>query len=150
MLPAETETPARGVERQQNVPDAAKLYVKRKNLYLRAAAFGRSHSRNTDLLDCGKARDRFGEIPRSVEGLIEVSLLRNAAADLGIYEIGQKGQAVILYMKELNTSMVLNLSGQMRGRVSVADTGKKHIAVKIAGDQQPLDTLREIFGYLIP
>ena len=108
----------------------------------------RSEEDAADVRD--ELRDRFGEIPRSVEGLIEVSLLRNAAADLGIYEIGQKGQAVILYMKELNTSMVLNLSGQMRGRVSVADTGKKHIAVKIAGDQQPLDTLREIFGYLIP
>ncbi len=106
----------------------------------------RSEEDAADVRD--ELRDRFGEIPRSVEGLMEVSLLRNAAADLGIYEIGQKGQAVILYMKTLDTSMVLNLSSAMRGRVSVADTGKKHIAVKIADREQPLDTLREIFGYL--
>ena len=106
----------------------------------------RSEEDAADVRD--ELRDRFGEIPRSVEGLMEVSLLRNAAADLGIYEIGQKGQAVILYMKTLDTSMVLNLSSAMRGRVSVADTGKKHIAVKITDKEQPLDTLREIFGYL--
>ena len=44
--------------------------------------------------------------------------------------------------------MVLTLSGAMRARVSVADFGKKHIAVKMAENQQPLDTLREIFSYL--
>ena len=79
---------------------------------------------------------------------MDISLLRNAAAAKGIYEIGQKGQAILLYVKELDTSMVLTLSGAMRARVSVADFGKKHIAVKMAENQQPLDTLREIFSYL--
>lgn len=94
-------------------------------------------------------RDRYGAIPRSVEGLIDVSLLRNTAAAKGIYEIGQKGQSVLLYVHEMDTSMVLNLSGALRGRVSVADCGKKHIAVKIGDSQTPLDTLREVFGYLV-
>ena len=73
----------------------------------------------------------------------------NAAAAKGIYEIGQKGQTVILYVHEIDTSMVLNLSSAMRGRVSVADFGRKNISVKIAENQMPLDTLREIFGYLM-
>ena len=94
-------------------------------------------------------RDRYGAIPRSVEGLIDISLLRNTAAAKGIYEIGQKGQSVLLYVHEMDTSMVLNLSGALRGRVSVADCGKKHIAVKIGDSQTPLDTLREVFGYLV-
>ncbi len=94
-------------------------------------------------------RDRYGEIPRSVEGLIDISLLRNSASSKGIYEIGQKGQSVLLYVHEIDTSTVLNLSGAMRGRISVADFGKKHIAVKIAEEQMPLDTLREVFGYLM-
>ena len=44
--------------------------------------------------------------------------------------------------------MVLNLSSQLRGRVSVCDFGKKYISVKITEMQEPLDTLKEIFGYL--
>ena len=93
-------------------------------------------------------RDRFGEIPRAVEGLIDISLLRNSAAAKGIYEIGQKAQSVYLYVREIDTSAVLNLSAALRGRVGVADYGKKHISVKIAEDQMPLDTLREIFQVL--
>ena len=94
-------------------------------------------------------RDRFGEIPQSVQGLIDVSLLRNTAAAKGIYEIGQKGNSVILYVNDIDTNTVLNMSSMMRGRVSIMDYGKKHIAVKIADGQSPLDTLKEIFGYMV-
>lgn len=69
-------------------------------------------------------RDRFGEIPQSVQGLIDVSLLRNTAAAKGIYEIGQKGNSVILYVNDIDTNTVLNLSSMMRGRVSIMDYGK--------------------------
>lgn len=93
-------------------------------------------------------RDRYGEIPGSVEGLIDISLLRNSAAANGIYEIGQKGQSIYLYVHEIDTKAVLNLSSAMRGRISVADHGKKYIAVKIDEAQQPLDTLKEVFGFL--
>ncbi len=93
-------------------------------------------------------RDRYGEIPLSVSGLIDISLLRNSASSLGIYEIGQKGQAVVLYVNDIDTNTVLNLSSQMRGRVSIADYGKKYIAVKMSETQGPLDTLKEIFEYL--
>lgn len=92
--------------------------------------------------------DRYGDIPNSVNGLIDISLLRNTASKYGVYEIGQKGRNVILYVNEIPTSMVLNLSSQLRGRVSVCDYGKKYISVKITEMQEPLDTLKEIFGYL--
>ena len=94
-------------------------------------------------------RDRFGEIPQSVQGLIEVSLHRNTAAAMGINEIGQKGNSVILYVNDIDTNTVLSLSSMMRGRVSIMDYGKMNIAVKIADGQSPLDTLKEIFGYMV-
>ena len=40
-----------------------------------------------DVLD--ELIDRFGEPPASVKGLIDVALIRNTAASLGIYEIKQ-------------------------------------------------------------
>jgi len=55
----------------------------------------------------------IGEIPQSVQGLIDVSLLRNTAAAKGIYEIGQKGNSVILYVNDIDTNTVLNLSSMM-------------------------------------
>ena len=90
-------------------------------------------------------RDRFGDIPPSVEGLIEVSLCRNTASSLGIYEIGQRGETIALYCEEINTSLVLNISSVLRGRVGITNTGRKSINVKKLPNQNSLDTLKEIF-----
>lgn len=93
-------------------------------------------------------RDRYGEIPDSVLGLIDVSMLRNSADRLGIYEIGQKGQSIILYFNEIPATAVLGLSAQLSRRVTVCDYGKKYVAVKMTESQRPLDTLKEVFGFL--
>ena len=91
-------------------------------------------------------RDRFGDVPPSVEGLIEVSLCRNKASALGIYEIGQRGDTIALYCDEINPSLVLDISSILRGRVSVTSKGKMSINVKKLPDQNSLDTLKEIFS----
>lgn len=90
-------------------------------------------------------RDRFGDIPPSVEGLIEVSLCRNTASALGIYEIGQRGDTIALYCDEINASLVLDISSVLRGRVSVTSKGKMSINIKKLPEQNSLDTLKEIF-----
>lgn len=90
-------------------------------------------------------RDRFGDIPPSVEGLIEVSLCRNKASALGIYEIGQRGDTIALYCEEINASLVLDISSVLRGRVSVNSKGKMSINIKKLPEQNSLDTLKEIF-----
>ena len=90
-------------------------------------------------------RDRFGDVPPSVEGLIEVSLCRNTASSLGIYEIGQRGETIALYCEEINTSLVVNISSVLRGRVGITNTGRKSINVKKLPNQNSLDTLKEIF-----
>ena len=90
-------------------------------------------------------RDRFGAVPPSVEGLIEVSLCRNTASSMGIFEIGQRGDIIALYCDDINASLVLDLSSVLRGRVSVTQKGKKSINVKKLDNQNSLDTLKEIF-----
>ena len=90
-------------------------------------------------------RDRFGDIPPSVDGLIEVSLCRNKASSMGIYEIGQRGDIIALYCDEIDSSLVLDLSSVLRKRVTITSTGRKSINVKKLQDQTSLDTLKEIF-----
>ena len=90
-------------------------------------------------------RDRFGDIPPSVEGLIEVSLCRNTAASMNIFEIGQRGDIIALYCEDIDASLVLDLSSILRGRISVTQKGKKSINVKKLDNQNSLDTLKEIF-----
>ena len=63
----------------------------RMDLYRRIAAL-RSREDADDLTD--ELLDRYGDLPASVQALLDVALLRCAAARLGITEITQKGAVV--------------------------------------------------------
>lgn len=104
---------------------------------------------NEDKLDCiDELTDRFGEIPPSVLGLMDVSLFRNTAAALNIYEIGQKGETIYLYMHEIDTNIALNLSAVLRSRVGVNMTGRQYVSVQKDFRQTSIEALKEVFSYL--
>lgn len=71
--------------------------------------------------------DRFGTPPESINGLIEISLLRNSAASLGVYEIAQRNGSVLLYMNEPDVRYAVELNKVMKGRVLLS-ASKKHIS----------------------
>lgn len=100
----------------------------------------------TDVLD--ELIDRFGEPPAGVEGLVKVALLRNTAANLGIYEIGQNNNSMLLYVEKVDMSKVAVLVKAMRGRILVSTGPKPYITVKKAIGQSPLDTLKEALDLL--
>ncbi len=127
-----------------HIPDKyIKALAQRLTVYRRIADV-RTLEDAQDVRD--ELRDRFGEIPPSVDGLIEVSLCRNSASALGIYEITQRGDTLYLYCDEINPSLVLDLSSVLRKRVGVTNTGKKSINIKKLPAQSSLDTLKEIFN----
>lgn len=70
----------------------------------------------SDLID--ELIDRYGEPPKSVVGLIDVSLLRNKAAHLGITEISQKNGSMYFYTEYLNMEQVAALSAAYKGKVT--------------------------------
>ncbi len=100
----------------------------------------------SDVLD--ELIDRFGEPPASVEGLVKVALLRNLAAKLGIYEIGQNNNSLLLYVEQVDMKQVAVLVKAMRGRILVSTGPKPYITVKKASGQTPLDTLKEALDLL--
>ena len=88
--------------------------------------------------------DRFGDPPPSVTGLINVSLLRNSAAQLGIYEIGQKMKVLHLYLERPDMSKIAALITTMGKRASIVAKGSKpYIAIKILPGDEPVDLLRK-------
>ena len=92
--------------------------------------------------------DRFGEPPASVEGLVKVALMRNLAASLGIYEIGQNNNSLLLYVEQIDMKKVAVLVKAMRGRILVSTGPKPYITVKKASGQTPLDALKEALDLL--
>ena len=89
--------------------------------------------------------DRFGEPPAAVQGLIDVALLRNRAADLGIREIKEQQNSLLLYPETFSMELGMRLSAALKGRVMISAGGKPYYAVRIdrSGGKDGLDTLRE-------
>lgn len=92
--------------------------------------------------------DRFGQPPSSVMGLIKVALLRNRAAQLGIYEAVQRGEYMLLYHNSPDIQKIMKLSTKMRGRIMLNAGNKPYISVKLLKSQEPLVALNEVLSFL--
>ena len=89
--------------------------------------------------------DRFGEPPVAVQGLVDVALLRNMAAAVGIREIKQQQQSLLLYCDKLDVALGGRLTAALPGRVMISAGKKPYFSVRIdrTGGKDALDTLRE-------
>lgn len=94
-----------------------------------------------DLID--ELIDRYGEPPEAVIGLIEVSLLRNKAAHLGITEISQKNGSVYFYTEYLSAEQITALSMKYKGKITFNGSGKSYVSVKISPKVKLFDMMRE-------
>jgi transcription-repair coupling factor (superfamily II helicase) len=82
--------------------------------------------------------------------LIDVAMLRNMAADIGIYEVKQQQDSLLLYMRRLDMQTGSRMSSVLKGRVMVSAGAKPYLAVKILKGLTPLDTLREALEAVRP
>jgi transcription-repair coupling factor (superfamily II helicase) len=92
--------------------------------------------------------DRFGDVPESVKSLVDVALLRNTAAGLGIREITQRANVILLYTELVDFKAVSGLVSKLRGRVMVNAGQKPYFSVKLLAGQSPLEAIRETLDIL--
>lgn len=118
----------------------------RLNIYRRIADV-RTEADAQDVID--ELIDRFGDPPKSVQGLIEISLLRNTAAGLGIYEVSQRGNHLLLYFDLLDLNRVTELSRAMPGRVKVGAGKKPYLSIR-TGNDAPQALLQKALAALAP
>ena len=117
----------------------------RLDIYRRIADI-RTEEDSLDVYD--ELIDRFGEPPEAVQGLVEVALLRNMAANAGIYEIKQNGDTLLLYQRTLDLQIGAKLSAVLKGRVMISAGSKPYFAVKQKTGLTSLETLREVLQAL--
>ncbi len=86
--------------------------------------------------------DRFGDPPNAVKGLIDVALMRGMAAGLGVIEITQRDDQIIICPESLDMQVAGNVASKLRGRVMVNAGTKPYFAVKIPKNSDPIDTIR--------
>lgn len=98
----------------------------------------------TDVLD--ELIDRFGDPPESVSNLIDIALIRNTAADLGIYEIRQQNSTFLLFSNNLNEKLLEKFIKTMGKRVTIKTTAKPHICVTADPNVTVITSLKEILS----
>jgi transcription-repair coupling factor (superfamily II helicase) len=88
--------------------------------------------------------DRYGEPPKSVMGLLDVSLIRNKAAHLGISEISQKNGQMYFYTKTLTIERIAALSSAYKGKVTFGGIEKPYVSVKILPKISVFDIMKDV------
>ena len=91
--------------------------------------------------------DRYGEPPKSAMGLIKVALLKNTAADNGVYEITQRGASLLLFTHGIDKETLKKLS-VLRGRVTANASLKPYYSVRVTAGQTALQALEEVTAAL--
>ncbi|KAF5036002.1 Transcription-repair-coupling factor [anaerobic digester metagenome] len=137
----------KNAECQVDIPVAAHIpeeYIDslslRLDVYKKIAAIT-NEAESTEVLD--ELIDRFGDPPQTVAGLVDVALVRNRAAALGIREISQRNGQMLFYFEHINPVVAATVAGRLKGRVLVNAGNKPYIAVRMAKEADSIATIRE-------
>lgn len=134
------------IQIQAHIPDDYIESVPQRLAAYRRIADIRTPDDADDVVD--EFIDRYGDPPPCVEGLIRVALLRNTAISQGIYEIGQKGDCVLLYSENINMKKVAVLGKEMKGRILVGAGKKPYISVRSSEDLPPVEALAKALSVM--
>lgn len=93
--------------------------------------------------------DRFGEPPRSVQGLITVSLLRSKASAVHITEIRCRQDILYFYITSATLEQIQAVVAEYKNRVTVNGSDKPFIAVKLAKNDKQLDVMENVVDLLL-
>ena len=114
----------------------------RLDVYRRIADI-RSKEDSEDVKD--ELWDRFGKIPPSVNGLIDIALIRNKAHAMGVYEIRQNGDDILLFVRELKSPEVADLLISLNGKAKLNAGAKPFLSVKCDSGVKSIPVLKKIF-----
>ncbi|MBQ8539021.1 MAG: transcription-repair coupling factor [Ruminococcus sp.] len=132
------------ISMQAHIPEE---YIESLNLRLdayRRIADIRTKEDSLDVID--ELLDRYGDLPKSVMGLIDIALIRNKAISMGIYEIKQNENNLLLYIDSIKREEVGKLISKLKGQAMLSATNKPYIAVRYQGKIEPVNALKEIFS----
>ncbi len=124
---------------EEYIPDLPQ----RLGIYRRIADI-RTNEDAEDVID--ELCDRFGDLPKSVNGLIKVALLRNLAAALGVTDVEYRLGAMRLYPTRLDMELCSLLSAKFSKRFAISAGAKPYLALAAKPKQQPIPLLEEFLS----
>ena len=104
----------------------------------------RNENDASDVID--ELADRFGDVPKSVNGLVNVALLRSKAKKMGIYEIRQVTDHINIYVHQIKSQAAAEILGKLQGRAVLHAGEKPYISVAVRKSDTVTGLFNEIFG----
>lgn len=90
--------------------------------------------------------DRFGDMPKSVQGLIDIALIRNKAQQMGIYEIRENPEHMMFFITQVKSEAVSNILSRFKGRSFLNAGSKPYIAIKMENGEKSFTLLNKVFS----
>lgn len=79
--------------------------------------------------------DRFGDIPKSVDSLVDIAMLRNKASSLGIREISQKQGRLTVFPNDMDIQQITALTRDYHNRIGFLSGKETGFAVKLQPEE---------------
>jgi transcription-repair coupling factor (superfamily II helicase) len=126
------------------IPESYVFSPKLRIDYYRKIALLDNPEDRDDLVD--EMLDRFGEIPRPVKNLMDVSLCRNTASGMDIEKISQNENLIAFYTREADMEKWVELSQrqELKGKIMLSPAGKPHFSYKLKSGENPVEALRTV------
>ena len=109
------------------------------------------YRRIADIRDEGDAADvidelcdRFGEPPRAVMGLIEISLLRSRASAAGITEITGTPKAAILHTVKVDIEVAARLADEFKNGFTLSSSGEPAYIIRLTNGLKVSDVVSRL------
>ncbi|MBQ9461435.1 MAG: transcription-repair coupling factor, partial [Clostridia bacterium] len=88
--------------------------------------------------------DRFGDVPAPVNRLINIALLRSKARKLGITEVAQRNDHLLLYVTKVKSESTADIISRFSGRAMLNAGAKPYISIRITPGENTQDLLNSI------
>ena len=125
------------------IPDKYVPYPsQRMEMYKKIAMIDTEQDRD-DILD--EMLDRFGDIPKATENLLNIALIRADGKHCGIKQIRQESDILQFFPEKIDFDIWTELSVQMPGRLRMALSGEPHLNFKLKPGEDTLPLVHKIF-----
>ncbi len=115
----------------------------RMDLYRRIARV-RTPQDGEDIID--ELVDRFGDVPRETGNLVQIALLRSAAAGCDMTEIRQKGLQITFFLREFLPRKFARLAAlpELKDRIMAANIDRPNVVLKLKAGEPPLKWAKKL------
>lgn len=126
------------------IPDAYVRYpAQRMEMYKKIAMIENEQDKD-DILD--EMLDRYGDIPKASENLLNIALIRAYGKRCGIKQIRQVGSDIQIYPEKIDFDVWTDVSAEIPGRLRMAMTGEPHLKFKYRTGEDVLPLIHKMFA----